>query len=274
MKSSIQLLVMDLDGTLLDSSEKISDATIQAIRQAKELGVKTVIATGRVFPEAQFAIELAGVEDYLIEMNGSKITDLRTQEILYDRPMPSELAEQIIDFLGEEYVYQLYTDQGVFCTEYSFPRLESAGMSSHYLEMFGAQIQQASLTKLKKMNSYKFLVIEKDEARKNKIAKKIETMSQLNFVNSLPNYHEIVLADMDKRVALEKLSKLLAISPEEMLAIGDSNNDREMLNYVGAGVVLANGNDKLKEEIGVVFPSNDEDGVGQVIEAFILNKRG
>lgn len=58
---------------------------------------------------------------------------------------------------------------------------------------------------------------------------------------------------MDKRIALEKLSRLLNIPPEKMVAIGDSNNDREMLNYVGVGAVLANGNQQLKEEIGVVF---------------------
>lgn len=265
---------MDLDGTLLDSSEEISDATIQAIRQAKALGVKTAIATGRIVSEAQFAIELAGVEDYLIEMNGAKITDLRTQEVLYDQPMSSEFAEQIIDYLGEEYVYQLYTDQGVFCTEYSFSRLEEAGMSKHYLAMFGAQIQQADRERLKSLRSYKFLVIEKDIEKEARLAKKIATIPQLNFINSLPNYHEVVLAGMDKRIALEKLSRLLNIPPEEMLAIGDSNNDREMLNYVGVGAVLANGNQQLKEEIGVVFPSNDEDGVRHVIEAMILNKRG
>lgn len=265
---------MDLDGTLLDSSEGISDATIQAIRHAKDLGVKTAIATGRVLPEAQFAIDLAGVEDYLIEMNGSKITDLRTQEILCDQPMPPEFSAQIIDYLGEDYVYQLYTNQGVFCTEYSFPRLESAGMSRHYLAMFGLQIQQADQEMLKTLRSYKFLVIEKDSAKEGRLAKKVETIPQLDFVNSLPNYHEVVLAGINKGVALEKLSTLLAIPPEHMLAIGDSNNDREMLNYVGTSAVLANGNQKLKEEIGVVFPSNDDDGVRDVIEAFILNKRG
>lgn len=274
MKNKIQFLVMDLDGTLLDSSEEISDATIQAIRQAKALGVKTAIATGRIVSEAQFAIELAGVEDYLIEMNGAKITDLRTQEVLYDQPMPSKYAEQIIDYLGEEYVYQLYTDQGVFCTEYSFSRLEDAGMSKHYLAMFGAQIQQADSERLKSLRSYKFLVIEKDTEKEARLAKKIVTIPQLTFVNSLPNYHEVVLAGMDKRIALEKLSRLLNIPPEKMVAIGDSNNDREMLNYVGIGAVLANGNQQLKEEIGVVFPSNDEDGVRHVIEAMILNKRG
>lgn len=274
MKNKFQLLVMDLDGTLLDSSERISDATIQAIRQAKKLGVKTAIATGRVFSEAQFAIEAAGVEDYLIEMNGSKITDLRTREVLYDQPMPSKLVEKIIDYLGEEYVYQLYMDQGVFCTEYSFPRLENAGMSAHYLEMFGSEIQQATLEQLKTFRSYKFLVIEKDLARLERLVQNVMKIPELNCVNSLPNYHEIVLAGMDKRIALEKLSAVLAISPEHMLAIGDSGNDREMLNYVGTGVVLANGNQKLKEEIGIVFPSNDEDGVCHAIEAFILNKRG
>ncbi|WP_438788268.1 Cof-type HAD-IIB family hydrolase [Enterococcus sp. DIV0756] len=274
MKNKSQFLVMDLDGTLLDSSEEISDATIQAIRQAKALGVKTAIATGRIVSEAQFAIELAGVEDYLIEMNGAKITDLRTQEVLYDQPMSSNFAADIIDYLGEEYVYQLYTDQGVFCTEYSFSRLEDAGMSKHYLAMFGTQIQQADRERLKSLRSYKFLVIEKDTEKEARLAKKIATIPQLTFVNSLPNYHEVVLAGMDKRIALEKLSRLLNIPPEKMVAIGDSNNDREMLNYVGVGAVLANGNQQLKEEIGVVFPSNDEDGVRHVIEAMILNKRG
>lgn len=274
MKNKIQLLVMDLDGTLLDSSERISDATIQAIRRAKDLGVKTAIATGRVLPEAQFAIDLAGIEDYLIEMNGAKITDLRSQEILYDQPMPTEFSDQIIDYLGEDYVYQLYTDQGVFCTEYSFSRLESAGMSGHYLAMFGAQIHQADQAELKTLRRYKFLVIEKDAAKVARLAKKIKTIPQLDFVNSLPNYHEVIVAGLDKGVALEKLSKLLDIPPAHMLAIGDSNNDREMLNYAGISAVLANGNQNLKEEIGVVFPSNDEDGVRHVIEAFILNKRG
>lgn len=274
MKNKIQFLVMDLDGTLLDSAEGISDATIQAIRHAKDLGVKTAIATGRVLPEAQFAIDLAGIEDYLIEMNGAKITDLRSQEILYDQPMPTEFSDQIIDYLGEDYVFQLYTDPGVFCTEYSFSRLESTGMSGHYLAMFGAQIQQADQAELKTLRRYKFLVIEKDPAKVARLAKKIKTIPQLDFVNSLPNYHEVIVAGMDKGVALEKLSKLLVIPPAQMLAIGDSNNDREMLNYTGVGAVLANGNQNLKEEIGVVFPSNDEDGVRHVIEAFILNKRG
>lgn len=270
MKNKFRLLVMDLDGTLLDSKEEISEATAAGISAVNRLGIKTAIATGRVSQEALFAVERSGVEDFLIEMNGGKITDLKSGEVLYEEYFDQELGLQIADALQEQFVFQIYTDQGVFCTADALAHLETAGMSKHYLAMFKNQIQVFTPETGEKRRIFKFLVIEKDREALGRLKEMVERIPEVILVESLPNYYEIVLAELDKMHALRFLCDVLEISPKEILAIGDSDNDRKMLDFAGTGVVLANGSPALQKEIGNVFPSNDDEGVLKTIEAYII----
>lgn len=266
------MLVLDLDGTLLDSRERISRQTIEAIAAVNQLGIQTVIATGRHAREAMFAVELSGVKDFLIEMNGSKITDLRTGKVLYEECFDFASAIKLLECLGDKYVFQIYTNQGILCTDHSLPRLQEAGMSEYYLDMFGSQINSLAEADSKNLRIYKLLIIEKNPRKIQALFALTEKISGIECVNSMQNYYEIILSHINKQKALEMLCKKLKISPSSVMAIGDSENDREMLTFAGTGVVLANANADLRQEINQVFPSNDEEGVLQAIEACILKK--
>jgi hydroxymethylpyrimidine pyrophosphatase-like HAD family hydrolase len=95
----------------------------------------------------------------------------------------------------------------------------------------------------------------------------------VNLFTSKPYFLEMLPARTDKGTALEKLAGFLGIPREETLAIGDSMNDEAMLRWAGMGVAMVNGDERIKRIAGMVSEkSNDDDGVAEIIEKYILSK--
>lgn len=265
----LKMVVMDLDGTLLDSNDHVPILTREKIAAANQCGILTVIATGRIRAEAQYAITDAGINSYFLEMNGAKVTDLRTEQLLVDEPLPQSVGDFVKALIEADLTFQVYTDRGVLCTADNKRRLPTSGISLHYLERFSDSIQEATFEEIIQGKIYKLLIIERDKQRLEKVRDLVKADPILQMVPSLPNYYEIIPTHIDKAHALGTLCQQLAISPEEILAIGDSQNDQKMLAFCGTGVVVANADETLKAQYHVVG-SHDENGVAEAFDRFVL----
>jgi len=117
------------------------------------------------------------------------------------------------------------------------------------------------------------LVLEEEKEILDKITPQIpkELFEKYTVIRSLDFMIEFMNKNCNKATGLEKLAQRLGISREEIMAIGDADNDKEMLEYAGLGVAMGNAKDEIKQLADYVTKSNEDDGVAYVIDKFILN---
>lgn len=111
-----------------------------------------------------------------------------------------------------------------------------------------------------------------DHEKLMKAKQEIAKFDDLEVVSSWTNNFEIMAKGTSKGRAVEKLTKILGISKDEVICIGDSENDLSMIEFAGLGVAMGNADDIIKEKANYVTDTNVNSGVGKVIEKFVLKK--
>lgn len=270
---TVKMVVVDLDGTLLSSKDEVSAGNRTALEGAARLGVIPVIASGRSREESQFVLDRLPQVRYFMGMNGAKVEDLATGEVLIDKPMGQDDAAALIEKLDAAGIFfQIYAAGGVFCTPSSLAGLAESGMSPHYLAMFGESIKAWPIDEDKTPRVYKFIVVGDNAEKRSALKDIVAAYPGQQLVPSMParHYYEILPQGIDKGGSLAVLCGELNISPGEVLAIGDSENDLSMLDFAGVAVAVAGAAESVKAAADYLAPSNDEDGVGKAIERFIF----
>jgi Cof subfamily protein (haloacid dehalogenase superfamily) len=268
----IKLIVLDLDGTLLNSQHQISEKTAAAIGKAQSQGVQIMLATGKTRYSGEHIIKRFNLTTHGIYLQGASV-HLHDGGIHANTTLSPEVARRIITFAE---------DRGFDVAAYSGQRILSRTVSPgakelHELyheplpEAVGPLQNVASGTPINKL-----LLIKQNDPRKIR-ALRWQLSMQLNpkeahMTQALPDMLEILPPNISKGGALKSLLKDLGIKPEEVMAMGDAENDLEMIELVGIGIAMGNAVDKLKDAADYVVASNDEDGVAEAIERFALKK--
>lgn len=259
---SIKMVVTDLDGTLFNHQEVVSDTNRLAFQRIITQGILPVVATGRMKSEARYAFDAIGASRYFMGMNGCRTVDMQQQKIVYEHFLARSLFDEILQKLTElDVFFQMYTSEGVKCLPHLHPRMAQSGMAPAYLARFGDEILPAGLQQLAHLNIYKFLVVDTDSGKLEALRQAFANNPDVSLVASQLYYVEIISARVNKGVALQRLCDHLGISTASVMAIGDSENDIEMLRLVGAGVAMGNAASHVKAAARYVAPSNDDDGV-------------
>mgnify|MGYP000961359885 CR=1 FL=1 len=270
-----RLVAIDLDGTLLNSQSKISERNRQAIGRAIEKGVEVVICSGRILSGAKVFAREVGAEGIIITCNGAIISDVKTGAVLYDNPMSKEDCYKIIDVCRKEKVYfHVYTGNVMFTEELKYGALfywninESLPRDERIDIRMVEDIGEA-VRKFHKSAS-KFVVISEDRAQLLRIRKQVACIDTVEVMSSNYNNIEVVNRGVSKGSALKFISEKLGIPREEVIAIGDNENDYSMIQFAGLGVAMGNAENFVKEAADYVTLSNDEDGVAEVFKKFVL----
>ena len=268
----IKLLALDMDGTLLDSHKKIPKAHITAIHQAIEQGVKLVLCTGRPLVGVKPYYEELGLSnenEYVIVDNGCAIhqsedwklldySALSRKDLIYLNQLAQQTPAQLTIFdeerylvVGEEPSNLVRYDAGLVFTEPVQISLEEALAedSPMFQAMFLAQPDQ----------------LDQFEADFHQ-----DLSQRFSAVRSQDYIYETMPKGTTKASALARLAEKLAIKPEEIMAIGDANNDLEMLEFAGLGIAMGNASDYVKSQADAVTTNNDQAGVARAIEKYIL----
>ncbi|MCK8817205.1 Cof-type HAD-IIB family hydrolase [Natroniella sulfidigena] len=263
-----KLVAIDLDDTLLADDLEISKRTVEAIEEAQKQGVRVVIATGRMHSSALPYAKLLGLENELITYNGALVKQLVDNQTLYHEPVSAELARQIAK-VAQEYDLHInfYLDDLLYVNK-------AGAEADYYEEVAGIKpiLITEDLVDFVDQPSTKILIIENDKAKlKEAFAELTAKFSDsLTITTSKANFIEIMSQEVYKGNTLANLATELGIEAEEVMAIGDSYNDLEMIEYAGLGVAVGNAKEEIKEEADYITGANDEEGVAQVIEKFIL----
>lgn len=238
-----KMVVSDLDGTLLNSQHKLSQYTIDIIKKISEKGILFVIATGRHYKDAKYFFEQLGAGKYLISGNGSFIHNnlgeaIERQSISKDA-VKKILGYKVADgmsrsiYMGEEWI----TDK----------------MIQDYIEFHKESKFSPKIDDLKKFTDNeieKIFFIHEDKEIIEKLERKLKEFKldkEVSIATSRPTCLEIMDRNINKGEALKVLLKFENIESEEVIAFGDALNDKEMLEYVDKGIIMGNGDEKLKE---------------------------
>ncbi|WP_165004007.1 MULTISPECIES: Cof-type HAD-IIB family hydrolase [unclassified Enterococcus] len=267
----IKLVAIDLDGTLLNEEKKISEENKQALAKAKEQGVKIVLCTGRPLAAmAHYLQELGLVDegDFSITFNGSLVQKNDTGEIIEKKVMEVadihrlyKLAQQLelpLDVLSDNVVLQLP----------SAPKKQSLYNVLNKL----LQFQPASLSDITDQFVLNKAVIAYPQEELDPKIKEIPASfhEKYEIIKTRSMLLEFMPKGVTKAYGISLLAKDLGLEKEEIMAIGDEENDLPMIEYAGLGVAMANAVPFVKEAANYVTASNEENGVAEAIKKFVL----
>ena len=264
----IQLIVMDMDGTLLDPQSRLTERTVRALRLAGEKGAGVVLASGRMPCALRSFVEALNLTAPLIAYNGALLADPRTEETLASFPIEAALGREIAAACEEMNLHiQSYRGDAFQCeTANAYAKDYQTFLNCPVrLEAVGEK-----LSRWLDFDSPKFLAIDKP-ARISEVlpVMREKFKGRVKVATSQPRFIEFVSPKAGKAAALEKLCALMNVSRENVAAFGDGLNDLDMIEWAGTGYAMANAVDEVKARADKIAPSNAEDGVAQVVEALI-----
>ncbi len=264
-----KLVVLDIDGTLVNSEKKITEKTKEYIKKATEKGVKFILASGRtpygILPVAK-EIELEKIGGYILAYNGGMCVNCVTMETLYETNMHNSEITKIYEYAKENNIPLMTYDKETLLIPNEVTK---------YIEL-EARINNLTIKKsedfLKDVNFDfpKVLFTDEGEILAKHESKVKELVPHLEVFRSEPFFLEVCPPNIHKATGIAKIIEILGVKQEEVIAIGDGFNDVTMIEYAGLGVAMGNAHDDIKAIANYVTVTNDEDGVCKVIEEFIL----
>lgn len=264
-----RLIVLDVDGTLVDRERRISPDTLGALEAAKASGVRVTLATGRMLASALPYARKIRADAPLILYNGARIQDPANGAILYSAHLPRHQAVRGLRLAQQFGLHaNLYLGEGIYIERVSETSRESARKDGVEQVAVGDLVgflagQQEDPVKI-------LLIGLGDRLEAFAAAYRADTQDLPHIVRSEPTYLEILRRGVTKGAALLRLCEFLGIPPSAAVAFGDNLNDLEMIQAAGLGVAMGNAHADLKQAAKVVAPSNDEDGVASVLRAHVL----
>jgi Cof subfamily protein (haloacid dehalogenase superfamily) len=261
-----KLVVIDIDGTLIGPDYTISQRNIEAIRKARSMGVIVTLATGRNFRAAvDYAMELE-LDVPIITYNGALIRYPHMEEIILHKPLPEALAREIVKIAKENNLrISLYINDNIISDDLGpgYP-----GKLAHNISIV------ESLEDYFQREPTRIIVMGDGDNIKKFSQVFTQREAKPYMVTFLGGGNlEVLHPEVSKMSAIKNLAEKLDISKEEIIAIGDNDNDIEMIKFAGLGVAMGNSPQEIKDIADYVTLSNIEDGVAEVIEKFIFNKK-
>lgn len=261
-----KMLAIDIDDTLINDEKEITEGTKQALAAAVSQGVIVTLATGRMYASAKQLAGQLSLNVPLITYMGSLVKNALDGRVLYERTVPLDAARAIFEYCGSRGLHlQTYVDDVLYVKESNEKAKAYAALSKIPYTVC------PDFEKLVSMPSAKLLIIDDPEVLDQTAPSLRELVGgSVHITKSKPHFLEIVHAEGTKGHALTHLAEHFGLRLSQVIAIGDSWNDREMLEVAGLGVAMGNAVDALKEIADYVTLSNNDDGIKHVVEKFIL----
>jgi len=267
----IELLALDLDGTLIDEEMVIPDPARRAVAQAKERGVTVTLATGRMLEATlPFAHDLH-IEAPLICYQGGFIQARDAEGPLYRATMDPQVVRDVLAWRAggtrRHWHMALYADDAIFLAERRHPE-------SFYRDLLGQNLHWVDelISVLDHHEPVKFLFIaDPREADRIEAALRERFEGHMEIVRSHASFVEGNPLGVSKGDALRRLADHLGIPQERVMAVGDQGNDVPMIRWAGIGVAMGDASPAAKAVADWIAPPFSEHGAAAAIERFILN---
>jgi Cof subfamily protein (haloacid dehalogenase superfamily) len=271
--AGIQLLVLDIDGTIAGVSNQIRQPVKKAIAAAQAKGVQVAIATGRMYCSALRFYQEIQANLPLIVYQGALIQDPHTQKIHRHLQVPRSLALEILDHLEAPELKNLLSIHCYINDQLYVRELTSA--SQAYGERTGIKpLPVGDLRRHLSTEPTKILALcDNPEVVEHLLGslRQRYTPAELYLTTSVATFVEVTHPAVNKGAAVRYLAEeVLGVPASQVMAIGDNFNDLEMISYAGIGVAMGNAPVDVQAVANWVAPSVEQDGVAAAIEAFVL----
>ena len=270
-KPTIYLVAVDMDGTLLHNDKSISDYTINVLRKIVEKGILLVPASGRPLNGMKAAVlnNVKGIK-YAICSNGAMLMDVQKEKSISETGIPTEKALEALTYL-EQFPVAVYvhTDRGTFRAE----GWEKTGLSEKYPYIRFSEGNVKNLGEFLKtsgVNVMKMGAFVLTDELAQKLLEKGSPIPGIAFLRTGDGIIELNSTNASKGNALYILCEKLGIQLENVLAIGDNENDISMLQAAGISAAMENAEDDVKQAAKFVAGNNEEDGAAHFLEEWVL----
>ena len=270
-----KLICIDMDGTLLNDKKTISERNLRAIRLASKNGVRIAVCTGRIFASAEFFSDLLGVKSPVIAANGAYIIEKDSDEVVYNVALGVEKCKKLLSVFKKYDIYpHFYTNDMIFTENSTYSTGFYAGVNKTL-----PKDKQIKVVLVKDWNEvfkkyeteiFKGIGVDKDIEKIRKAKISLRDMNDFEVVSSHFDNFEVTNKGVSKGNAVKILADYYGINREQVICIGDSENDLSMIKFAGLGVVMENGDEIVKEAAKYITDTNNNDGVAKAIEKFVL----
>ena len=264
-----------MDGTLLNSKKEITQRSLDAIKKAHELGVKLVIATGRIFVSAANYGDLIGVKAPIIASNGAYVREKDGEKVIFQEYLSMEECSNIVSILKEyNIVPHFYSFDTIYTSKIIHSSLAYKNANAKLPRSRQVKIEVIDDWEklfLKRPKLIKTMAVDDDGDKVLQAKERFLSLDKFEVVSSFSKSFEVMPRGTSKGNAVKKICEYYGVHPSEVIAIGDNENDISMIEYAGLGIAMGNSEEKVKDIADYITESNDRDGVAMAIEKFILD---
>ncbi len=282
-----KMVAIDLDGTMLNQYGIITEKTKDVIKKVQKKGVEVIIASGRAITSVKRFSKEINSEKYFISGNGAITYDIKNNKILYENVLKKQKALKIIKICEENSIYyNVYTENGIIAKSLNYNTLyyykDNLTKPDENRTHINIVENVYDYIESKNEKILKIMICDEHKSVFNSIVRRLKDVDEVEVleVSHMSRkiikqgteeialeyfYTEVSAKDVDKWSALEELMKIVNISKEELVTIGDNANDVKMIKNAGLGIAMGESAPYVKSVADEITLSNDEDGVAIIL---------
>lgn len=263
----IKLIATDIDGTILPHTGIFTDEVKTCIKKLSSTGVKVVIVTGRMYKGAKKIADRLGLDTPIVAYNGGYVQD-NDGHILYEKYLPENYVQEIIDWAHLNNVHlNLYSEDTLYSENDNYE-------VRRYSEYQKIDYNIKNFSEIPKKKIHKLLGIDYNNA--DRVTDWVSYMTakypELYIIKSTPYFCEFSTKDATKYCAVKVLQDYWKLKDDEILTIGDQDNDIELLKAGGIKICMGNGTDNLKSCADYITDTVDNNGFVKAIEKYVFSQ--
>lgn len=268
-----KLLCIDVDGTLACDDKSISRQNIEALKKADKAGIRIAIASSRTPNSLNEIFKQIGVSPLLICLNGAYLED--DGKAILKHTLTKEQLEKAYQVIVENKTYAAFSTPQFSIRNNDVSnswkkQLEKGSLKADFI-IAKDQDDYQNLVFEYAQDIVKISILERDKGKYQKVRKELEELDLYAVAMSDIDYVDVTDKQVTKGSAVKELAKYLSIDVNEVICIGDNENDLEMLEVAGLAVAMKNATKTIREKADVISDfDNNHHGVADVIEKYIL----
>lgn len=271
-----QLIAFDMDGTLLTSNKTIAKSSVEAIGRAQDAGKQVVLSTGRSLSELlPYGDDLRRIR-YAILASGALIYDLEAKCVLAKQTLPAIAVDKVKAIAeAQDLMLVCMIDGQGYLQKSHFENI-----ANYYMEIYTELYDKTAILvdniydllakereNFGKINIYHLTADERDQSYEVLLSEDIA------MIKSEVSGLELTARGVEKGQGLAHLAQYLQLPMEQIIAVGDADNDESMIREAGLGIAMGNANESIKGLADVIVADNDHDGCAQAIDEFLLEEK-
>lgn len=279
-----KIILLDIDGTLFNDKKQMTSRTREALIKAEESGARLVLASGRTpngLMDIAKDLEMDKHHGLLCAYNGSQVIDFESGEVLFNQPMSIEEGKAVLEHMKKFDVRPMIDKGDTMYVNDVFDCMVDRGNGEKFnVIQYESRGNKYLLAEKKDLAEFADFPINKIltagdagylKEHWQEMAAPFE--GKLACMFTAPFYFEYTAKGIDKSASLKKVLEDLGYTPADLIAFGDAQNDKTMIEYAGLGVAMGNAVDEVKAVANVVTDDNNHDGIAKVIETLLNEEK-